>query len=81
MICVQISGSDLVIQDPQPATISDSTCSYVLQKPSELSVSPFAISVEQGQQIGIAILLLCALAWGFRMVRETIQSSTSNKED
>lgn len=80
MICVTYSGSTVVFQDPQPATITDETCTYVLQKPSEIESSPFNLTVEQGQQIGLAIMLVCAIAFCYRLVAIPLKTSNSQED-
>lgn len=84
-ICVQkhatASNYTVVITNPQPATISDSTCSYVLLKPSEIETSPFVLTTAQGAQIGMQIMLVCAIAWGFRAVRKALENVSPSNHD
>lgn len=81
MICVTYSGTAVVFQDPQPATITDETCTYVLQKPSEIERSPFVLTTEQGSQIGMSIMLACAIAWGFRLIAKSFFSKPIDSEE
>lgn len=76
MICVKLSGSNVIAIDPQPETITDGTCQYVLVKPSEIEANPFNLTTEQGSQIGMHILLVCAIAFGARLIRLALQNST-----
>lgn len=81
MICVTYSGTAVVFQDPQPATITDETCTYVLQKPSEIEHSPFVLTTGQGVTIGNYLLFICALAWGIRKVCQVISDRSNSQED
>lgn len=71
----------VVIVEPQPAIISNATCLYVLAKPSEIEVNPFSLTSEQGAQIGVSIMLACAIAWTFRFVTNAIKPPTPSNED
>lgn len=67
MLCVavDVSGSVYVV-DPQPADTS--ACGLVIGSGLEAHSSPWALTLEQGSQIGGAILAVWALAFVFRMV-------------
>lgn len=81
MICVHLNGSQVEAQIPQPETISDQTCSYVLVKPSEIERSPFNLSAEQGAQIGGSIMLVCAVAFSFRAIARLLSASVDAKTE
>ena len=67
MLCVavDVSGSVYVV-DPQP--VDTSACGLVIVSGLEAHSSPWALTLEQGSQIGGAILAVWALAFVFRMV-------------
>lgn len=67
MLCVavDVSGSVYVV-DPQPADTS--ACGLVIVSGLEAHSSPWALTLEQGSQVGGAILAVWALAFVFRMV-------------
>lgn len=81
MICVTYSAGQIIVQDPQPATIDNSTCAFVLLKPSEIESSPFNLTTEQGSQIGGLIMLVCAIAWGFRAVAKVLSSKYQSQSE
>lgn len=66
MLCVEVSqdGSVYVV-DPQPA--DSSVCGLVLVSGLEAHSSPWNLTLEQGSQVGGAILVVWALAFVFRM--------------
>lgn len=67
MLCVEVrhDGSVYVV-DPQPTYAAG--CGYVLVSGESAVSSPFALTPEQGAEIGAAILGLWAVAYGFRVV-------------
>lgn len=67
MLCVavDVSGSVYVV-DPQP--LDTSVCGLVIVSGLEASSSPWSLTLEQGSQVGGAILAVWALAFVFRMV-------------
>lgn len=81
MICVHLNGSQVEAQSPQPETITDQTCSYVLVKPSEIEHSPFNLTVEQGAQIGGGIMLVCAIAFAFRAIARVIEAPPASSSE
>lgn len=65
MICVETNPEtgDLRVIYPLPSEVS--ACSAVLVSPGELSV-PWAISLEEGGAISLAIVAVWAVGWAFR---------------
>lgn len=73
MICVQQDAQGVVsIINPQPADLS--ACTAVLVSPGELSV-PWAISLEDGGAISLAIVAVWAVGWAFRQFARVLQST------
>ena len=79
MLCVEqdINGVILAL-DPQPADVS--LCPLVLVSGPEAALSPWALTPEQGAEIGGAILLVWAIAFGFRAVARTLSTAQSKEE-
>ena len=67
-----------IADNPQPTDFS--TCSFVIQSGAEVTLSPFALTTEQGAQIGAAILGLWAVAWVLRQVAGLLNSSTQSTD-
>lgn len=64
--CVQADASGaLTVMTPQPADTS--TCAYVLQSGAEVGAGPFALSSQDGWQIGWGIVTVWVIAWAGRM--------------
>jgi heat shock protein HspQ len=71
MRCVAINASGVVTDvDPQPSDTS--TCTMVLAAPSEISASPFLLTLEEGGMIAVAISLLWGAAFGLRQLRRAL---------
>lgn len=70
-ICVQVDtdGTIYAVQ-PQPAEVS--ACSYVLVSGDAALNSPFALTPEQGAQVGGAVLLVWAVAYVFRVLARVL---------
>lgn len=67
MLCVAVDVSGAVyVVDPQP--VDTAACGLVIVSGLEAHASPWALTLEQGSQIGGAILAVWALAFVFRMV-------------
>lgn len=85
--CVQIidvGPTNNVVQlvTPQPADITG--CQMLLVTPGEYqnsfgAVNPFALTVQEGAQIGGAIVLLMAVAWVFRQFANVINHSSKDE--
>lgn len=76
-LCVQVDGAGVVsVVNPQPADLS--TCSHVIQSSSEYLNNPLALSPQDGQVIGTAIMLCWAAAY---VVRSIIAAINSADED
>lgn len=65
--------------NPQPSDLT--ACSYVLGSYSETAPDVWQLTPEQGLEIGGAILLVWAIAWGFRMVTRVINLDEGRNED
>lgn len=77
MLCVEVlSDGSLFAIDPQP--VDTIGCAYVLV--SGADVLPWALTIEQGQQIGVAIITVWAIAFCFRAVARAL-STADNQGD
>lgn len=66
-LCVAVDPNGAVyVVDPQPADTS--ACGLVLVSGLEAASSPWALTPEQGSEIGGAVLLVWALAYVFRVL-------------
>lgn len=66
-VCAQVDSNGAVyVVDPQP--VDTSACGLVLVSGHEANSSPWALTLEQGSQVGGAILLVWGLAFVFRVV-------------
>lgn len=66
-VCVVVDSNGAVyVVDPQP--VDTAACGLVLVSGLEANSSPWSVTVEQGSQIGGAILLVWGLAFVFRVV-------------
>lgn len=80
MFCVQVDGSGyLVAVDPQPTEVS--ACTLVVTSGADALNSPFALSPEQGSQVGGAILGVWAVAYVFRIVIRALSIGENPKEE
>jgi len=71
MNCVYVDAAGYVrLVDPQPVDVSG--CTMVLVSGNSVMNNPFAMTAEQGAQIGGAIAALWVIAGVFRVVRERI---------
>lgn len=74
-VCVRESapGGPIVVVLPQPVSIS--TCTMVISSGPEILRNPLDLTIEQGHEIGLAIFLACAIAWGFRILAKVISTT------
>lgn len=73
MICVEaLPDGSLSVVDPQPADTSG--CGMVLVSGLEAASSPWALTPEQGSDIGGAILAVWGLAFVFRLLARTLST-------
>lgn len=83
MQCVTTYTADgrsyVVIADPQPADVT--TCGSVLASATEIGQSPFALTTEQGAQIGGAILVVWAVAWVARVLIRALNIDEHYKQE
>lgn len=76
MLCVEFDTAGVVaLVDPQPADVS--ACVAVLVSPGEMSV-PWAISLDEGGAISLAIVAVWAVGWAFRQFVRVL--STADEE-
>lgn len=67
MLCVAVDVSGAVyVVDPQP--VDTAACGLVIVSGLEAHSSPWSLTLEQGSQVGGAILAVWALAFVFRVV-------------
>lgn len=67
MLCAAVASDGTVyVVDPQPADTL--ACGLVLVSGVEAASSPWSLTLEQGSQVGGAILAVWALAFVFRVV-------------
>lgn len=80
MLCVTTdAGGAVVLVDPQPVDLT--TCASVLVSGSDAINSPFALTPEQGSEIGGAILGVWAVAYVFRVIIRAFSIGDESKED
>ncbi|SPD67817.1 conserved protein of unknown function (plasmid) [Cupriavidus taiwanensis] len=73
-LCVQVDGAGVVsVVSPQPADLS--TCSHVIQSSAEYLNNPLALTAEDGQTIGTAIMLCWAVAYVVRVIISAMSSA------
>lgn len=72
MLCVRVlSDGLLAVVDPQPVEVSG--CANVLISGAQVvSLSPFALSVEQGAQISVAVIGVWSVAFVVRLLLRVI---------
>jgi len=68
-------GGSFSVANPQPTDIN--TCVYVIAQPAEVQPALWAMTAEQGTTIGTAIMLVWAIAWGFRAVIRVLSTDDS----
>jgi len=72
MLCVEFDTEGVVsLVNPQPADVS--ACSAVLVSPGELSV-PWAISLDEGGAISLAVVAVWAVGWAFRQFARVLST-------
>lgn len=80
MLCAEITPDGYVhIPTAQPVDVS--ACTLVVASASELGSSPFAMTPEQGAQVGTAVFGLWAVAWCFRAIAHAINQSSGDLEN
>lgn len=80
MLCAEITPDGYVhIPAAQPVDVS--ACSVVVASASELGSSPFAMTPEQGSQVGAAIFGLWAVAFCFRAIARAIYQSSGDSQN
>lgn len=72
MYCVQTNSTTAALELVSPTPADLSTCQLVIGTYSELSPSLFRIDEQGGADIAVAVLLLFAVAFVFRMLAKAI---------
>lgn len=79
MICVEIGVDGAVYAvTPQPADVS--ACGMVIVSADSVMNTPWALTPEQGSQIGASILLVWAVAFSFRMIVRALSTVDSEEK-
>lgn len=79
MLCVQQNpDGSLSVVSPQPVEISG--CVLVVQSALEAGSNPFALSIDDAESIGSAILLTWAIAFGLRTMRNFLSDWSNTNE-
>jgi len=77
-ICIEADVNGVLsLVDPQPGDTS--TCPYVVTSGAEVGSVPWALTIEQAHEIGLAILLICAVAWSLRYIADFIDRNEEEK--
>jgi len=80
MLCLTDNGNGFyTVADPQPTNIN--SCVYLIAQPTEVQSLPWALTVEQGTQLSIAILGLWAVAWCWRAASSTLDSWSGDNNE
>ena len=76
-ICVQVEASGaLSVVSPQPADLS--TCTHVIQSAAEHLNNPLALTPEDGQTIGMGIMLCWVVAYAVRAIAAALSSADNS---
>lgn len=82
MICASTHNANGVVyivqQEPQPADVS--MCPLVIANVGEIGQNPFSLTLDQGVQIGGAILFVWAIAWIFRALLKALSTDVPEEE-
>lgn len=79
MICVEIGVDGAVYAvSPQPAEVS--SCGMVIVSADSVLNTPWALTPEQGSQIGAAVLLVWAVAYTFRLIGRALSTVDSEEK-
>lgn len=80
MLCLTDNGNgSYSVSDPQPTDIN--SCVYVIAQPIEVQPAIWALTVEQGTQLAIAILSLWAVAWIWHAASQALDTWSSNNHE
>lgn len=81
-ICVtQDVNGVIVVVDPQPVQRDEFNCPFVVQGTGEAWSDVWKLTPEQGGQIGLAVLLVWAVAWAFRAAIKSLSIGDQSDED
>jgi hypothetical protein len=80
MHCIeQDQDGRLVIMNPQPADLS--ACAMLVPSGQAVVGNPFALDVEAGAALSVAIISVWAIAFAFRSIMQTLSVKGSNHEE
>lgn len=80
MQCLTDMGAGVYsVAYPQPTEIF--SCVHVLAQPSDVTVHAWALTVQQGSEIAMAIAILWAIAAAFRVVISLLKSNEGNQNE
>lgn len=79
MQCLELTAGKYEVINPQP--IEYTNCIYILASPSELTINAHALTVSQGTEIAVAIAILWAVAYTFRVISFILQSNDGVKNE
>lgn len=80
MLCMALSGGQLVVVDPPPIHPDPTTCPYVVRSFSTTNADLFLLSPAEGAQIAVAILLVWGIAFAIRVVVQSLSIGDENGE-
>jgi len=72
----EVTTGSFIITNPQPAEYT--TCTYLIVQPPELAINAYALTAAQGLEIALAIGILWATAFTFRVVGQFLVSQSQN---
>lgn len=73
MQCItDIGGGNFALIVPQPTEYT--TCVYLLAQPQDVTINAYALTVQQGTEIAIAIVTLWAIGYVFRVLSNFLKS-------
>lgn len=83
-VCVaavqQVSGGAYVLQ-LAPAQTDISQCAYTIEDGSSTAWRELGnMSMANAQQVGVAVIVVWAIAWGFKQIARTIKTTDTNSE-
>jgi len=83
MICATQDASGAIwVVVPTPTPVDASTCPLVVTIYEEaMKSSMFHLTMEQGAQVGAAILLVWGVAYALRMIADSIRTTWSSNDE
>lgn len=81
MRCLTLQPSGALQVDPEGSTCAPEALVLLTQAEADQAfTSPFALTVEQGFELGGSILLLWATAWAFRAISSMLKERDDLRE-